>query len=148
MRARSEWSAGSKRCASWVSRRDLAQNALARGPLFFAGTPEQRLADLHAAFADPDIAILMCLRGGYGSNYLLDGLDLELIRKHPKPFFAYSDLTGMQLRLLDELGLPAFHGPMARRRFLSAKMACIFPAFKPRWPASPTFVGPAKACAS
>ena len=39
--------------------------------------------------------------------YLLDGLDLELICKHPKAFFAYSDLTGVQLRLLDELGLPA-----------------------------------------
>jgi muramoyltetrapeptide carboxypeptidase len=40
-----------------------------------------------------------------------------LIRKHPKPFFAYSDLTGVQLRLLDELGLPAFHGPMAAADF-------------------------------
>jgi len=90
----------------------LGQYALERGPLFFAGTTEQRLADLHAAFADENTSAVMCLRGGYGSNYLLRGLDLELIRKHPKPFFAYSDLTGIQLRLLDRLGLPAFHGPM------------------------------------
>ena len=41
----------------------------------------------------------------------------NLIRKHPKPFFAYSDLTGVQLRLLDALGLPAFHGPMAAADF-------------------------------
>jgi muramoyltetrapeptide carboxypeptidase len=95
----------------------VAQNGLARGPLFFAGTPEQRLADLHAAFADDESQILMSLRGGYGSNYILDGLDLELIRKHPKPFFAYSDLTGVQLRLLDAIGLPAFHGPMAAADF-------------------------------
>lgn len=92
-------------------------NAQERGPLFFAGTAEQRVADLLAAFADPESHLVMSLRGGYGSNYILPGLDLELIRKHPKPFFAYSDLTGVQLRLLDELGLPAFHGPMAAADF-------------------------------
>jgi muramoyltetrapeptide carboxypeptidase len=95
----------------------VAENGMARGPLFFAGTAEQRVADLHAAFADKDAQMVMCLRGGYGSNYVLPRLDLELIRRHPKPFFAYSDLTGVQLRLLDELGLPAFHGPMAAADF-------------------------------
>jgi len=95
----------------------LGQHALEGGPLYFAGRREQRLADLHAAFADETTSAVMCLRGGYGSNYLLDGLDLEVIRKHPKPFFAYSDLTGVQLRLLDQLGLPAFHGPMAAADF-------------------------------
>jgi muramoyltetrapeptide carboxypeptidase len=95
----------------------FARHAQARGPLFFAGTAEQRAADLHAAFSDPETQIVMSLRGGYGSNYVLPGLDLELIRKNPKPFFAYSDLTGVQLRLLDQLGLPAFHGPMAAADF-------------------------------
>jgi len=95
----------------------LGANTLHRGPLYFAGTPEQRLTDLHAAFADVNTAAVMCLRGGYGSNYILDRLDLDLFREHPKVFFAYSDLTGVQLRLLDELGLPAFHGPMAAADF-------------------------------
>lgn len=90
----------------------LAPNALLRQPLYFAGTPDQRLADLHSAFADPDTAAVMCIRGGYGSNYLLEALDFEAIAARPKPFFGYSDLTGIQLRLLDELGLPVFHGPM------------------------------------
>lgn len=89
----------------------------ARGPLFFAGTPQDRLADLHAAFADENAHIVAAVRGGYGSNYLLDGLDLDLIAAHPKPFFAYSDLTGMQLHLLDRLGLPVFHGPMVAADF-------------------------------
>ena len=93
------------------------QRALQSGPLYFAGTPEQRLADLHAAFADPDTSAVMSLRGGYGSNYLLGGLNLEAIAARPKPFLAYSDLTGIQLRLLDELGLPAFHGPMLAADF-------------------------------
>ncbi len=95
----------------------LGPNTLHRGPLYFAGTPEQRLADLHAAFADENTAAVMCIRGGYGSNYILDGLDLDVFRNHPKAFFAYSDLTGVQLRLLDELGIPAFHGPMAAADF-------------------------------
>jgi len=95
----------------------LGHHALRNGPFYFAGTAAQRLADLHAAFADENTSVVACLRGGYGSNYLLDGLDLELIRNHPKPFFAYSDLTGMQLRLLDQLGLPAFHGPMVAADF-------------------------------
>src|SRR5579859_6188587 len=86
-------------------------NAAARGPLFFAGTPEQRIADLHAAFADPSSQLVMCLRGGYGSNHILPLVHLDVMRAHPKPFFAYSDLTGLQLHLLDRMGLPAFHGP-------------------------------------
>jgi muramoyltetrapeptide carboxypeptidase len=95
----------------------FADNALARGPLFFAGTQEARIADLNAAFADPETQAVMCLRGGYGSNYLLEDIDLELFRAHPKPFFAYSDLTGLQLHLLDKLHIPAFHGPMLAADF-------------------------------
>jgi len=99
----------------------LGHHAFQKGPLYFAGTEAQRLEDLHAAFADKDTSVVACLRGGYGSNYLLGHLDLELIRQHPKPFFAYSDLTGIQLHLLDELGLPAFHGPMVAADFSSEK---------------------------
>ena len=58
----------------------LGKNALHRGPLYFAGTAEQRIGDFHAAFADDNTAAVMCLRGGYGSNYILDALDLDLIR--------------------------------------------------------------------
>ena len=91
--------------------------AFLREPLYFAGTLAERLTDLHAAFSDPETGAIMALRGGYGSNYLLPGLDLATIAAHPKPFFAYSDLTGIQLHLLDELGLPAFHGPMLAADF-------------------------------
>ncbi len=117
------------------------ENGLARGPLYFAGTPQQRWADFHAAFADEDSQLVMCLRGGYGSNYLLNGLDLELIRKHPKPFFAYSDLTGVQLRLLDELGLPAFHGPMAAADFYRENGVHL-PSFRAALSGQPYTVGP------
>jgi muramoyltetrapeptide carboxypeptidase len=99
----------------------LGHNAFQKGPLYFAGTPAQRLEDLHKAFTDTDTGAVACLRGGYGSNYLLGQLDLELIRQHPKPFFAYSDLTGIQLHLLDKIGLPAFHGPMVAADFANEK---------------------------
>jgi muramoyltetrapeptide carboxypeptidase len=88
-----------------------------RGPLFFAGSVEDRLADLHAAFADPETSFVAAVRGGYGSNYLLDRIDLKVIEQNPKPFFAYSDMTGLQCFLLDKLGLPAFHGPMVAADF-------------------------------
>ena len=95
----------------------FARHTQTRGPMFFAGTPAQRLEDFHAAFADPGAHIAACIRGGYGSNYLLDALDLDLLRQNPKPLFAYSDLTAIQLHLLDRLGLPAFHGPMVAADF-------------------------------
>lgn len=95
----------------------LSEHARGKHPPYFSGTAEERLADLHRAFADPAVAAIVCTRGGYGSNYLLEGLDLDLIRNHPKPFFAYSDLTTVQTWLLDRLGLVAFHGPMAAADF-------------------------------
>ncbi len=94
-----------------------SEHALGKYQPYFSGTPEERLADLHRAFADPETAAIICTRGGYGSNYLLDGLDLELIRKHPKPFVAYSDMTTLQTWLLDQIGLVSFHGPMAAADF-------------------------------
>jgi len=95
----------------------LGANTQSRGPLFFAGSREGRLADLHAAFADQETSVVAAVRGGYGSNYLLDGVDLKLIEQNAKPFFAYSDMTGLQCHLLDHLGLPVFHGPMVAADF-------------------------------
>jgi muramoyltetrapeptide carboxypeptidase len=94
-----------------------SENILSRGPLYFAGTPEMRLRDLHRAFADDDLRVIFATRGGYGSNYLLEELDLDLIAESVKPFFGYSDLTALQLYLLDQLQLPAFHGPMLSADF-------------------------------
>lgn len=76
-----------------------------------AATDAQRLADLHAAFADPEVDALLCLRGGYGCIRLLDGLDLALLQRHPKPLIGYSDITSLH-GALDRLGLPAWHAPM------------------------------------
>jgi muramoyltetrapeptide carboxypeptidase len=78
---------------------------------------EERLEDFHAAFADPAVDAIICSRGGYGSNYLLEQVDVNLVRANPKPFFAYSDMTVLQNALLDRSGLVTFHGPMAAADF-------------------------------
>ena len=108
---------GMERLRSMGFRPSAAANTQTRGLLYFAGSASQRLDDLNVAFADRDVHMVVAVRGGYGSNYLLNRLDLEIIRRNPKPFFAYSDLTGIQLLLLDRLGLPAFHGPMVAADF-------------------------------
>ena len=97
-----------------------AEHVLTRGPLYFAGTPEMRLRDLHHAFADDEVRAIFATRGGYGSNYLLDALDLDLIAESAKPFIGYSDLTAPQLWLLDQIQLPVFHGPMVAADFSRA----------------------------
>jgi muramoyltetrapeptide carboxypeptidase len=94
-----------------------APHMLTRGPLYFAGTTEQRLLDLHAAFADDTVRLAFATRGGYGANYLLEELDMDVFGDHPKPFFGYSDLTALQVTLLDTLNLPSFHGPMVSPDF-------------------------------
>jgi len=121
----------------------LGPNTLLREPLYFAGTPAQRLADLHAAFADPQTSAIIALRGGYGSNYLLEGLNLDLIAKNPKPFLAYSDLTGVQLHLLDQIGLPAFHGPMLAADFY-LEGGVHLPSLRAALAGEPYAVGPAE----
>src|ERR1700733_15073834 len=96
---------------------EFGKYAQGRQAPYFSGTAEERLADLHAAFADPEIQGIFCTRGGYGSNFLLEDIDLDLIRDNPKPLFGYSDMTTVQTWLLDELGLTSFHGPMVAADF-------------------------------
>jgi muramoyltetrapeptide carboxypeptidase len=93
-------------------RPQAAEFALERGPHYFAGTPEMRLGDLHQAFAEEEVRAIFATRGGYGSNYLLDNLDLDLVAESPKPFVGHSDLTALQVFLLDQIHLPSYHGPM------------------------------------
>lgn len=95
----------------------LGKHALDRGPLYYAGTLEHRLEDLHAAFADPSVDGIVCTRGGWGSAELLPYLDITLIRANPKPFIGYSDHTALHCWLHREAGLVTFHGPMVAADF-------------------------------
>ena len=78
----------------------------------FAGTPEQRAADIMAMFGDPSIDAIVCARGGYGGNRVLPLLDYDAIARHPKIFVGYSDVTGYLTSIAQRTGLVTFHGPM------------------------------------
>ena len=80
---------------------------------YLAGTDEERLADLHWAFKNPEIDAVWCIRGGYGAGRLLPKIDYELIRRHPKPLIGYSDVTALHLAIHQRTGLVTFHGPVA-----------------------------------
>ncbi|MCY0935802.1 S66 family peptidase [Streptomyces sp. H34-S4] len=72
-------------------------------------TAEERAADIHAAFADPDIKAVIASIGGDDQLTVLPHLDAGLLRASPKPFFGYSDNTNLLL-YLRELGMVAYHG--------------------------------------
>lgn len=80
--------------------------------LYFAGSLERRLNELHEMFRRPEIKAIICARGGYGANYLLPHLDLELIRANRKIFCGYSDNTALLTYLCDAAGMVTFHAPM------------------------------------
>jgi len=87
--------------------------------LYFAGTVERRARELQEMFARDDVRAIICARGGYGSNYLLDVLNLKQIISHPKIFVGYSDVTTL-LTSFASVGLITFHGPMVTKDFAVA----------------------------
>jgi muramoyltetrapeptide carboxypeptidase len=95
----------------------LGDHALDSGPLYYAGKLEDRLHDLHTAFADPEIDGIVCTRGGWGSAELLPYLDATLIRSNPKAFIGYSDHTSLHCWLQNEANLVTFYGPMVAADF-------------------------------
>lgn len=79
---------------------------------FLAGDDALRIADLQAAFADPEVQAVCCLRGGHGSLRLLDRIDTASMRANAhKPFIGYSDITALHALRARE-GLPGLHAPM------------------------------------
>jgi len=98
-------------------RTKLFPHALDAGPLNYAGTPENRVADLHAAFADPEVDGIICTRGGWGAAELLPLLDAGLIRHNPKALLGYSDITSLHVWLQQEANLVSFQAPMVASDF-------------------------------
>jgi muramoyltetrapeptide carboxypeptidase len=85
--------------------------------LYFAGSPDRRVRELEQMFQRDDVNAIVCVRGGYGSNYLLDKLDISKIAAHPKIFVGYSDVTSLMTYFYDRTGLVTFHGPMVAKDF-------------------------------
>ncbi|MDH6466082.1 muramoyltetrapeptide carboxypeptidase [Micromonospora sp. A200] len=96
----------------WGLRPVLAPNAYARRG-YLAGDDALRAADLNAAFADPGVRGVICTRGGYGAQRVVDLLDMAAVRRDPKVVAGFSDITALQFALWRGARLASVHGPGA-----------------------------------
>lgn len=80
---------------------------------YLAGEDENRLEDLHYMFGKKEVKAIICVRGGYGTGRLLEKINYNLIKKNPKIFVGYSDITALQMAFFKKTGLVTFGGPMA-----------------------------------
>ncbi len=79
---------------------------------YLAGADADRLSDLNSLLADPDLAAIWFVRGGYGSGRIIDRIDFEPLRREPKALIGYSDLTVVQAAAWRHCGLVTYYGPM------------------------------------
>lgn len=96
-------------------------DVFARTGTYLSGTAALRAAAFSRAWADPSIAALIAVRGGYGSVQLLPLLDETLIRSTPKLFIGYSDNTSLLSWLTCRCGVTALHGPMIEGRIAKGR---------------------------
>lgn len=80
---------------------------------YLAGLDEDRGRELNHFFNDNEVKGILCLRGGYGSLRILQELDYDMIKKNPKIFIGFSDITALHIALQQQCQLVTFHGPMA-----------------------------------
>jgi muramoyltetrapeptide carboxypeptidase LdcA involved in peptidoglycan recycling len=76
-----------------------------------SGAPEARADDLHEAFMDDDVTVVLAAIGGNHSNQVVPHLDYDVIRSHPKVFQGFSDMTVLHWAFLKHAGLRTFYGP-------------------------------------
>jgi len=86
------------------------QNYMQDGQL--AGSDKARAEAIHDMFVDAAIDAVLCVRGGTGSLRVLDLLDYELIKIHPKPFIGFSDITLVLQVITQRCGFVTYHGPL------------------------------------
>lgn len=79
---------------------------------YLSGLDKVRADDINEMFENSQVDGIICLRGGYGTPRILDDIDYELIRKNPKVFVGYSDITALHIAFNQIGNLVTFHGPM------------------------------------
>ncbi len=79
---------------------------------YLAGSDAERASDINDFFSDRTVKAIFTVRGGYGSGRILSLLDYPLMRRHPKIFVGYSDITALHFAMLARAGLITFSGPM------------------------------------
>jgi len=76
-------------------------------------------------FLDDRVRGIVCTRGGYGSSRLLECIDWNLIKEHPKILVGFSDITALSLGLFANAGLVTFSGPMLATEFSSGMLPTV-----------------------
>ncbi|MDW8802403.1 LD-carboxypeptidase [Clostridium sp. A1-XYC3] len=84
---------------------------------YLAGTDNDRAEDLMNMFLDKDIDMILCVRGGYGSMRILPLIDFDIIKKNPKIFAGFSDITTLLNCIVQKCQLTTFHSPMCNSNF-------------------------------
>lgn len=84
---------------------------------YLAGNDKDRASDLNSMFSDTNVDAIVSFRGGYGSIRTIPYLDLNEIKKNPKAFFGYSDITLLLNYISNKCNFPTFHGPMINSNF-------------------------------
>lgn len=84
---------------------------------YLAGDDEVKVQELHRFFKDPEIKMILCTRGGYGTIRLLDKIDFNLIKNNPKIFAGYSDTSAIEAMIFKKTGLVTFYSPHAQSDF-------------------------------
>ncbi|MDX1775224.1 MAG: LD-carboxypeptidase [Desulfobulbales bacterium] len=79
---------------------------------YLAGADHARAHEFNRLWADPEVKALVATRGGYGCLRMLDFLEMKLIRKKPKIFVGFSDLTVLLAAINKKTGLVTYHGPV------------------------------------
>ncbi len=137
--------------SQWGLKARIGKNAKkCNGP--FAGTDEERLSDLQAMTDDPGIKAVICSRGGYGISRIINKVDFSALKKNPKWYVGFSDITVLHMWLSEVCGMISLHGDMPlninnpeknRRTFISLREA-LFGDFQPfEWKG--TFFNPGSA---
>lgn len=78
---------------------------------YLAGTDSERARAFMEAWIDPEVKAIWCWRGGFGCMRILDLIDYDVIRRHPKIFIGMSDITALHAAIIKETGLITFLGP-------------------------------------
>jgi len=87
-------------------------NTIANGQFYFAGTDEERRADLQLLLDDPKIDAILMGRGGYGMSRIIDSLDFTKFVQHPKWICGFSDITVLHSHILANYNIATLHSPM------------------------------------
>lgn len=94
----------------------IGRNAL-KNKGYVSASIEERVADIHNLFSDPEVKMIIATLGGHNSNSLLKYLDYNLIRKNPKIFIGYSDITVLHYAIQTRSGLATYYGPCVMTQF-------------------------------